>query len=230
MEAIILAGGLGTRLRSVVQDLPKPMAKIRDKPFLEYLLNYLIGEGITRVILAIGYKNEAIISYFGDRYRSCEIIYSVENEPLGTGGAIKLAFERVKSNPFWIMNGDTFFQIPLDKMLKFHVDNSATLSISLKPMKKFSRYGNVVLDNQRILSFEEKVYQDYGFINGGIYLANKNLISIIDYPFKSFSFENYLSTVLVKQEIIFGFVCECYFIDIGIPEDYHKAQTELIFS
>lgn len=223
MEAIVLAGGLGTRLRSVVVDLPKPMAPIADKPFLEYILKYLQKNGIKRVVLSVGYKWEIIKEYFGNRFENIELIYSVEDEPLGTGGAIKKAMYQVKSEQVYIINGDTFFDIDLKSL---SLKDNSKLILSLKHMEKFDRYGCVESDEKSfVIGFTEKEYREVGNINGGIYLASKNIFDEYNLDEK-FSFEEFMQENF-KQLKISSMLFKNYFIDIGIPEDYEKAQSEI---
>lgn len=223
MEAIVLAGGLGTRLRSVVSDLPKPMAPIGDKPFLEYILKYLQKNGITRVVLSVGYKWETIKEYFGDKFENIELVYSVEDEPLGTGGAIKKAMNQVKNSQVYIINGDTFFNIDLKNLV---LEDNSRLILSLKHMTNFDRYGCVESDNNNLVTaFTEKGYRESGNINGGIYLASKNIFDSYELDEK-FSFEEFMQVNFDKLKISVK-VFENYFIDIGIPEDYEKAQSEI---
>lgn len=223
MEALVLAGGLGTRLRSVVSDLPKPMAPIGDKPFLEYILKYLQKNGITRAILSVGYKWETIREYFGDKFENIELAYSVEDEPLGTGGAIKKAMNQVKNNKVYIINGDTFFDVDLKSLV---LEDDSKLILSLKHMTNFDRYGCVESDdNNLITAFIEKGYRESGNINGGIYLASKNIFDNFDLDEK-FSFEEFMQVSFEKLTISVK-VFQKYFIDIGIPEDYQKAQSEI---
>jgi len=223
LEAIVLAGGLGTRLRSVVSDLPKPMAPIGDKPFLEYILKYLQKNGITRVVLSVGYKWETIKEYFGDKFENIELVYSVEDEPLGTGGAIKKAMNQVKNSQVYIINGDTFFNIDLKNLV---LEDNSRLILSLKHMTNFDRYGCVESDNNNLVTaFTEKGYRESGNINGGIYLASKNIFDSYELDEK-FSFEEFMQVNFDKLKISVK-VFENYFIDIGIPEDYEKAQSEI---
>lgn len=223
MEAIVLAGGLGTRLRSVVSDLPKPMAPIGDKAFLEYILRYLQKNGITRAILSVGYKWETIKEYFGDRFENIELVYSVEDEPLGTGGAIKKAMSHIKSEQVYIINGDTFFDVELKSLALNH---ESKLILSLKHMTNFDRYGCVESDeNNFVTTFTEKGFRESGNINGGIYLASKDIFD--DYELnEKFSFEEFMEKEFKDLKILVK-VFENYFIDIGIPEDYKKAQSEI---
>ena len=158
MEAIILAGGFGTRLSKVVSDVPKPMAPINERPFLEYLLDDLSDKGINRVILAVGYKKEIIKNHFQERYKNIEIIYSDEDIPLGTGGAIKKALTLSKTEDIFIVNGDTFFDVNLKEMYKFHKENNSNLTLAIKEMERFNRYGSLALEGNKIVKFEEKKY------------------------------------------------------------------------
>lgn len=220
MEAIVLAGGFGTRLSTVVSDVPKPMAPINGRPFLEYLLDDLNEKGISRVILAVGYKKEIIKSHFKEKYKNIDIVYSDEDTPLGTGGAIKKALNLAKAKDIFIINGDTFFDINLKEMYQFHKKNSSKLTLAIKEMEKFDRYGSLVLAKDKIIKFEEKKYNEKGYINGGIYLVNKKLL--IEEKKETFSFEKeILENENLKIEK-YGYKSEGYFIDIGIPEDYYK--------
>lgn len=142
-EAIILAGGLGSRLQGVVKDIPKPMATINDKPFLQYLLDYLNKYKIKRVILSVGYKYEVIEGYFGNNYKNIELIYAVEKEPLGTGGGIMNAVKYLQTNLFYLINGDSFFDVNLIELADFHTKQLADFTLSVKAMKHFERYGTV---------------------------------------------------------------------------------------
>ncbi|EAI4813032.1 nucleotidyltransferase family protein [Campylobacter lari] len=215
MQAIVLAGGLGTRLKSVVQDLPKPMAPINGKPFLAFVLEYLKKQGITEVILSVSYKYELIQECFKDEFEGMKIRYNIEKELLGTGGAIKDALKLIQ-NQAYVLNGDTIFDIDLKKL----VLNDSKICIALKQMQNFDRYGTVNVNDQGIvISFEEKVFKKQGLINGGAYLLKKDLFDEFDLE-KKFSFEEFLQVnhkILEIQTQIF----DDYFIDIGIPEDYY---------
>ncbi|EAJ4679059.1 D-glycero-D-manno-heptose 1-phosphate guanosyltransferase [Campylobacter coli] len=216
MQAIILCGGLGTRLKSVIKDIPKPMAPINDKPFLEFIFEYLKKQGIKEVILAVSYKYEVIKEYFKDEFLGIKIKYSIEKEPLGTGGAIKEALKFIK-NEAYVLNGDTFFGIDLSK-LKL---NGSKICLALKQMNDFDRYGTVNVDEQGIVtSFEEKVFKKQGLINGGVYLLKKDIFNNFSLE-RKFSFEEFLQenykTLKIQTQIF-----DDYFIDIGIPEDYIK--------
>ena len=214
MQAIILCGGLGTRLKSVIKDIPKPMAPINDKPFLEFIFEYLKKQGIKEVILAVSYKYEVIQEYFKDEFLSIKIKYSIEKEPLGTGGAIKEALKFIK-NEAYVLNGDTVFDIDLTK-LKL---NGNRICLALKQMNDFDRYGTVNVNEQGfVISFEEKIFKNQGLINGGIYLLDKDIFK--DFALQEkFSFEEFLQENYEKLKAK-AHIFDDYFIDIGVPEDY----------
>ncbi len=221
--AIILAGGLGTRLRGAVSDLPKSMAPVNGKPFLYYIFLYLQRQNIDKAVLAVGYKYEAIKNFFGDKYLGIALEYSIEKEPLGTGGAIKKAFEQVSGHTF-VLNGDTLFEIDLGELKNFHFETASEISLALKPMKNFDRYGTVKLQGRRITNFEEKKYLNEGLINGGIYFFDKKVVAEI--AEEKFSFEKDVLEKFVRVKQINGKEFDNYFIDIGIPEDYQKVQED----
>lgn len=224
VPAIILAGGLGTRLRGVINDLPKTMAPVNGKPFLHYVFKYLVRQKISAVVLSIGYKRESIQEYFGNKYLGISIQYAIEEEPLGTGGGIKKAFELIHDYAF-VLNGDTFFDIDLSEMKKFGFETSADISLALKPMKNFDRYGTVKLKEERIINFEEKKLVAEGLINGGIYLFRKKIFTKIATDQK-FSFEKDILEKYVAEIKINGKIFNNYFIDIGVPEDYSRVQQD----
>lgn len=223
MEAIVLAGGFGTRLRSVVSDVPKPMALVNDKPFLEYILKYLQKNDIKKVILSVGYKWEVIKNYFGENFENIELIYSIEDEPLGTGGAIKKALKMVENSQVYILNGDTFFNIDIKRL---SLKDDSKLTLALKYMENFDRYGCVEIDQDNfVINFNEKSYRKSGNINGGIYLAKRNIFEKYNLP-KKFSFEEFMENNF-KDLKISAQIFNDYFIDIGIPKDYERAQKEI---
>lgn len=226
-DIIILAGGLGTRLRGEVNNLPKVMAPINGKPFLEYLLDYISLAGFQRVILSTGYMSKVIEDYFGDHYKSIELVYSKEEEPLGTGGAIKLAYEKVSTPFFMVMNGDTFFRINLQQFFNHHIDILPEISIALRNVNDASRYGRVTCSSDGfITSFQEKSdSHESGLINGGIYIVRSKYFNLLNLPSK-FSFEQNLLQKEVNKDCFLGQVFDDYFLDIGIPEDYKRAQIE----
>jgi D-glycero-alpha-D-manno-heptose 1-phosphate guanylyltransferase len=225
-EAVILAGGYGTRLKSVVSEVPKSMAQIGDHPFLYYLLVKLQRAGLKRIILAVGYLADSIQSFFGDSFNGIELVYSIEDEPLGTGGAIYRAMDSIENDWFFVINGDTFFDVDYDLMEKRFQMTEEGLILALKPMTDFERYGAVITDNDRIISFNEKKHCSKGLINGGIYLIRKEWLNE-RVPAARFSFEKDILEKFVTTVKIGYFISEGYFIDIGIPEDYRKASLDL---
>lgn len=229
MQAIILAGGFGTRLQSVVKDVPKPMADIAGKPFLAYLLQYLQEYGFTDCCISVGYKQEKIIEYFGDNYLGIKISYACEDTPLGTGGAIVNSLKNCdQAKPVVVLNGDSFLKIDYKKLADFHHKENSQITMVLREMEDCSRYGVVEIDEKNhIKNFAEKnPTLKNGLINGGIYLINPKVFTQFSLP-NSFSFEkDFLSQYLADFEIK-GFISNEYFIDIGIPQDYEKAQKEL---
>ena len=224
-EAIVLAGGFGTRLAHVVSDVPKPMAPVCDKPFLQYILDDLARKGVRRVILAVGYKKECIETYFGGAYAGMELIYSPEDKPLFTGGAIRKAMRYVESERAFVVNGDTYFDVDLDAMVHAHSQSGAVLTIAVKLMRNFDRYGTVEKnETQRIVAFREKQPCAEGEINGGIYLLEKTEMMAISQ--EKFSFETAYMEANVSQKAMYAFRSDGYFIDIGVPEDYARAQKD----
>ncbi|MFP5041993.1 nucleotidyltransferase family protein [Parasediminibacterium sp. JCM 36343] len=225
-EAIILAGGLGTRLRSAVPDLPKCMAPVNGRPFIGYVIDYFLQKGVSKFILSLGYKSEAVIEYIKKDYPVLQVQYAIEDEPLGTGGAIKLACTKATEKDVFVTNGDTFFAVDLKKLLEQHTHTAAACTLSLKPMHNFDRYGVVELnENQSIASFKEKQHYDKGLINGGLYVLKVAAFLSEAMPQK-FSFEKSYMEALYLERKMFGQVQDAYFIDIGIPQDYLQAQED----
>lgn len=227
MEAIILAGGLGTRLRSLVAEAPKSMALIQGRPFLEYQLDRFIAQGITRFIFSVGYKSDHIQTHFGHRYRGCEIAYAVEETQLGTGGAIKNAMPYVRGEHVLVANGDSIFLVDVQAQYRLHISRNADATLALKPMKNFERYGTLDLDaDGRIRHFYEKRPTAEGLINGGIYLFHTENFRARQMPEK-FSIEKDFFEAKVNDLNLYGYVSDGYFLDIGIPEDYRRSQYEI---
>lgn len=226
MEAIILAGGFGTRLRHVVSDVPKPMAPMNTmgKPFLSVLLEKMAEEGITHLVLSTGYMSEVIENYFGKEYAGVHIDYSIEKVPLLTGGAVKLALSKCKEDTIFVLNGDTYFDVDLAAMGKFHAEQRADFTVAIKEMHNFDRYGTVEVQDNRIISFREKEFCQDGWINGGVYCLNRSLLA--DIPMTKFSLEKDFMEKQVNKLKMMAFSSYGYFIDIGIPEDYAVAQKK----
>ena len=229
MQAIILAGGFGTRLKTVVKDVPKPMALIAGRPFLFYLLSHLKKYHFTDVVLSVGYLKEQIMKYFGENFLGINIKYAVEDSPLGTGGAIINSLKYVnKDEPVVILNGDTFLELDYTKLIDFHKNNKSNFTIALTKLEDCSRYGLVETDaNDIVTSFKEKDSDARNnYINSGTHVINPRIFDSYDLTEK-FSFEVDFVTPNLEKLKIKAFRDNHYFIDIGIPEDYQKSQTEI---
>jgi D-glycero-alpha-D-manno-heptose 1-phosphate guanylyltransferase len=228
-EAIVLAGGFGTRLRSVLQDVPKPLAPINGKPFLHYILRYLQAHGLSKIVLSVGYLGEQVEKAFGDTYLGMQIVYAYEDQPLGTGGGIRLALESCETQDVLVLNGDTFFDIDLTAFYQFHQTMQADFTLALRQVPDASRYGTIALEGHTIHSFREKSTTDKGsgIINGGIYILNRDKYMSKTTTGNAFSIEQDVFTPFMDELHICGFISNAYFIDIGIPEDYAKAMVEI---
>lgn len=234
MEAILLCGGLGTRLRSVVSDRPKPMADIAGKPFLHYLVKMLSESGVKHLIFALGYMGEQIEAYFqsGEEY-GLSISYSYEDSPLGTGGAIRNALSKVSGENVLVLNADTYFHTDYESLLREQLKNKAAMTIASRKIEDISRYGAILKDESgRILRWNEKMSSDQaeaprlGEINGGIYVMQKSLIEKI--PEGKQSLENDCIPVWLEDGLYLQAVpSDGYFMDIGIPEDYAQFKEDV---
>lgn len=225
-EAIILAGGLGTRLRAAVPDLPKCMAPVAGHPFLYYIIKYYSSQGVDSFIFSLGYLHEVIEKYLKDAFPHLTYKICIEDEPLGTGGAIQKALTIASTNEVLILNGDTLFEVDLKELYRVHQSSAAECTLALKPMSAFDRYGVVTLDaNQNVTKFLEKKYFDKGNINGGVYLLQKEGFSNKSFPEK-FSFEKDYLEKHYNTGLFKGSIHDGYFIDIGIPQDFQKAQID----
>lgn len=226
MEVIILAGWLGTRLSYITQYVPKPMAVVSGKPFLVYILDSLIAtDMITNIILSVWYKYQIIKDFFGSSYRGVPLQYCVEEELLWTGGAINKALSYTIDQNVLIMNWDTYFDINFSDFFTQHNFSNADISLALKPMSNFERYGNVVLEWTKVIAFEEKKFTREGNINGWIYYVKRSYIEWLNLPEK-FSLESDILTLFCSKDNYRGFIYNAYFIDIGIPEDYERANKD----
>ncbi len=226
MECIILAGGLGTRLQSVIGAYPKCMAEVNGQPFLHYLFQYLAQQNCTRIILSLGFKYEVILDWLKGQELPFAVDHVIEEEPLGTGGGISLAMSKATEDNVVVLNGDTMFQAPLNEMMQAHQTNKAGAILALKKMYDFDRYGVVRFNEEHIItSFEEKQHRAEGYINGGVYIINKNYLQNKQLREK-YSFEKDFLERYVSEGKMHSFTSDAYFIDIGIPTDYEKAQTD----
>lgn len=226
-EAIILAGGLGTRLRSAVPELPKCMAPVNGKPFLHYVITYLQQQGITHFVFALGYKHDYFLDFLQQALPEGNYSLSTEDEPLGTGGAIQYACRLVSSPTVLVTNGDTLFKGDIAALASFHHQQNAACTLLLKPMQQFDRFGVVETDATGVItSFKEKQYYEAGLINAGMFALDVEAFKSEPLPAK-FSFEKDYLEALYQQRRMCGLTQDAYFIDIGIPEDYLRVQAEL---
>lgn len=226
MEAMVLAGGLGTRLKGVLQGVPKPMAPVAGRPFLEILLGQLALSGCARVILSVGHLHNAIQSHFRSAWRGMAVDYAIENAPLGTGGAIRAALAEGREENILVLNGDTFLQADYAEMMRFHAAQAAHLTMAVVHQPDIARYGGVLFDANRITGFEEKGRSGPGWINAGAYVIRRNLQWPRNLPV-NFSFETDFLAREITHLHAAAFRVQGRFIDIGVPEDLARAQIEL---
>ncbi|MEJ7611753.1 MAG: nucleotidyltransferase family protein [Ferruginibacter sp.] len=226
-ECIILAGGLGTRLRSEVPDLPKCLAPVAGKPFLHWVIRHLLSQKVETFIFSVGYMHEKTEAFIAKEYPGLPVKFSAETTPLGTGGAIKFAFRQCSGSDVMAVNGDTLFETDHDRLMYYHLENNAACTLALKPVTDSDRYGSVETDERgNIISFREKTFIRAGLINGGVYLLNRQRFEDAGLP-EIFSFEkDYLEKSVGAQKMI-GVRDDGYFIDIGIPADLEKANIEI---
>ena len=226
MEAIVLAGGLGTRLASRLHGLPKPMAPIAGRPFLEILLTQLRRSGCTRVLLSVGHQHAVIQEHFGAAFDGLAIDYVIESVPLGTGGAIRLALAEAREESVLVLNGDTFLNADYAAMLGFHAVQGAAVTLAVVHRDDVSRYGGVTLEGRRIVGFQEKGRSGPGYISAGTYVLARNLAWPPALPEK-FSIERDFFVPEVARLRPAAYKVDGFFLDIGIPEDLDRAQSEL---
>ena len=227
MKALILAGGLGTRLRPLVSDVPKPMALLAGKPFLEHQIKFLKKSGVNDIVIAVSYMSDKIKTYFGNgKSFGVNILYSDEDSPLGTGGAIKNA-EEYLGEDFIVMNGDTYSPIDFQKFMDFHRKGDYLFSVCLKETDNTSNYGSVELDGDRITRFSEKNESGRGLINRGIYILNRRVLEYIEKN-RKISLEMEILPLLSDKGLLYGFIDNSYFMDIGLPETYNRLKSDLL--
>ena len=227
--AVILAGGLGTRLRATVPDLPKPMAPINGYPFLEYQMDYWKQQGVTNFILSVGYKYQTIIEYFGENYRGIPVSYVVEQKPLGTGGGVLLATSNL-TEPFLVLNGDTFFEVNLKELMDFHFKHQSEWTFALFRTSEVGRYmGMEVMQDGQIKQLQSDTKQVERLANGGVYFVNPSVLNHLqDSKENKISLEdNILPSILNLECKLYGIEQSGSFIDIGIREDYLRASEVL---
>ena len=226
MEAIVLAGGLGTRLAGKLQGVPKPMAPVAGRPFLQILLNQLQLAGCARVVLSVGHLHQVIQSHFGADWRGMRLDYAVENAPLGTGGAIRAALAQAAEEQVLVLNGDTYLQADYAAMMRFHAGEGAPMTMAVTDLADIGRYGGVLFDGNRITGFEEKGGSGPGWINAGAYVLHRD----IQWPpglAEKFSFETDFLAPQIRRLNPAAYKVEGFFLDIGVPEDLERAQTAL---
>lgn len=224
-EAIILAGGFGSRLRSVVSNVPKPMASVAGRPFLEILLGLLIQKGFSRFIFSVGFMADQIINHFGEQFLGVEIVYSIENVPLGTGGAIRLAMEKCNEDHVFVFNGDTYLDLEADSVERLWQKTNSPIIVG-REVSDTSRYGRLLTENRKVVGFTEKSIKGRGLINAGCYVLKKRQLE--SFPlYNAFSIEaDYLTRVVIESPFEL-FITSGKFIDIGVPDDFARAQIEL---
>lgn len=229
--AVILAGGLGTRLRSIVSGLPKPMAPIQGRPFLEYQLDYWINQGINRFVLSVGYRSQIIIDYFGDNYKTSKLDYVIETSPLGTGGGLLLAVDKVKKDTsFLLLNGDTYFTVDLKRLIEYSKINDADCCFSLFRTSEEGRYmGMEIALDGRITSLKSGTGHSDRLVNGGVYWVNPRTLHGGNFAQgdKASLEDDIFPEVLASGKRLFGLEFSGEFIDIGKPEDYLRAPAFL---
>ncbi len=234
--ALILAGGLGTRLRSVVDDRPKPMAEVAGKPFLEHLMRYWLRQGIERFILSVGYRAEQIERYFGSTFEGSKVEYVQERIPLDTGGALMLCRERTTlAEPFLLLNGDTYFSVSLQALQEIAKQSHADWVLSLFPTKNRSRYLSIRVDDSGLISLENRVEPEpqsrTNWANGGVYWVNPQALEVFSGSITKINLESGIFPRCVELgQLFFGLCSEEQFVDIGVPEDYVRAQTMPCFA
>ncbi|MCK4997939.1 MAG: nucleotidyltransferase family protein [Anaerohalosphaera sp.] len=224
ITAVILVGGLGTRLRSVVSDRPKVLAEVCGRAFLSYLLDQIETAGIRRAVLCSGYMADMIKDTFGTSYGRLELCYSIEATPLGTGGALRFAEPFLGSDAVLVLNGDSYIDVDLNKFIDWYFEKKMQVGLLLTKVDDTSRYGRVCIDQQgHIVDFKEKgELAEPGLINAGIYLIERPIIDLIPEN-KTFSLEKELFASIDSTKI-FGFYTEGKFIDIGTPQSYASAE------
>jgi NDP-sugar pyrophosphorylase family protein len=227
IDVVILCGGMGTRLKTVVDDKPKPMAEIDNRPFIDILIGYVATFGFQRFILCAGYKAESIEQYYKSKKYGIEILIAKEQEPLGTGGAVKNARPLIGSNPFLVLNGDSFFGMDLHRFVEFHLRKKALLSIALINANNAKSYGSIKIDKlDRVVEFcEKKENSRESMINAGIYLFNHEVLYLMPDD-RKFSLEYDFFPKNVNREM-FGYLTKGLFIDIGTPQRYTQAKQLL---
>lgn len=227
MKAIILCGGLGTRLGSITKDTPKPILDVAGKPFLEHVLNHISNLRLDEIVLSVGFHWEKVQFTIGDSWNNTKVSYSVEEKQLGTGGAIKKAMQLSSISEAIVMNGDTLLKSDYRELWDYGRKINADIALSLKRMEDCKRYGKVNLDSEnKLIGFDEKGVAGEGLINAGVYYIKDTVFDNV--PLETFSLEKNIMLAKLKYLNMYGLKTDSYFIDIGIPEDLERARVELI--
>jgi len=226
MEAIVLAGGLGSRLGSAIEGMPKALAPVGGRPFLELLLKRLQQQNVRRVILSVGHLAGMIREHFGEQFDGLELTYAVEDKPLGTGGAALKALTMALDRYVFILNGDTVVDLDYAAMLSRHIDAGVKASIAVIEVADCTRFGHILIEEDRIVGFAEKGQSGPGRISAGVYIVDRDIFKPYNMP-TAFSLEKEFFEPHIKDLCPFAFLTSGYFIDIGIPDDLARAQSEL---
>lgn len=226
MEAIILAGGLGTRLSSRLTNVPKSMAPVGGRPFVKILLDQLITAGFGRVILSVGHLRHVLVEELRESYRGLSIEYAIETTPLGTGGAIRNALAHAQEGFVLTLNGDTYLSVNFQDMMGFHCSSDRPMTMAVTEVPDTGRYGGVIVRDQRVFGFIEKGRRGPGLINAGAYILSRDFPWPESLP-ERFSFESDVLSPYVERICPAAFIYEGYFLDIGVPEDLDRAENEL---
>lgn len=226
MKAIVLAGGFGTRLRERVPDLPKPMAPVAGRPFLEYVLDRLVAGGVSEIILSVGYRADVIMGHFGNAYRNATVSYAVESEPLGTGGAIFHAVKGQGEEAVLVLNGDTFLDVDYSELIRWYDQSPVQVAMVLRDVPDAARYGSVLVSGEQVSSFVEKGKAGSGLINAGVYFIKPDVFNAFSLSGK-FELEADLLQRHCRTLMPRAFISDAFFIDIGVPDDYDRAQHGL---
>lgn len=222
--ALILAGGLGTRLRGVVDDVPKSLASVGGRPFVHWLLDRLADSGVGRVVLATGYRGDMVREACGNSWRGMALDYSQESTPLGTGGALAVALNLVDTDSCLVINGDTWLDLDYRLLCRAGEGSGLPLYVTLTKVPSVARYGAATVDGDRLIGFSEKGHDGAGLINAGVYWVSTKLQEY--FPRRlTFSLEEDLLPLLVEKRLVGAFIAGSGFIDIGVPSDYFKAQS-----
>lgn len=223
LDAVVLAGGLGTRLRSAVPELPKCLAPVAGRPFIEILLDELQRQGLRHVVLAVGYRHEQVRAHLGARYGLIDLDYAIERQPLGTGGAARQVLGACHSEDVLLVNGDTWQEVDLAAMLAAHRAAGVQLTMAVRQVDDVGRYGALHLSGDRISGFSEKGASGSGWINAGLYIVKRGIFDHAEVP-AAFSLERDFLVPQLEQLRPLAFMAGGPFIDIGIPEDLARAQ------